>query len=304
MKSKLLQFVLPAVLFVFSLGDVFGQQAPGTLSIEVVATFEYPGKAPTSTLPTGINNRGDVTGLIISHGAIRGFVRFQSGRLSKPIIEPNEGPHFSQGRGINDARTVAGYYLGSDFLFHSFFLNGRTFTEYDVPGANSTSVEGLNDAGDFVGSFDTDTHDFVAFSNIGGAITSIDIPGAIASDALGINASGEIAGNYIDAAGVAHGWRQDSAGALHLFDVPGSTQTLPWGIGDQGLIAGRFTDGSSGVERGFVFRPEENDYVLFDYPGAVLTSFNGINADGLICGRYEDASGLSHGILAQLVTEP
>lgn len=125
---------------------------------------------------------------------------------------------------------MCGYYLGGDFLFHSFFLNSRTFTEFDVAGANSTSVEGLNDAGDFVGSFDSDTHDFVAFSNIGGATMTISIPHAAASDALGINSSQEIVGNYVDSGGVIHGWWQDSSGTLNFpFDVPGSTQTLPWG---------------------------------------------------------------------------
>ena len=305
MKPKHLFISILAVLFVFPLIGTFAQQAPDSLSIQVITTFDYPGTG-NSTIPEGINDRGDITGLYVdSSGITRGFVRFHAGIFSDPIVEPNDAGGLTEGRGINHARAVGGFYTGSDGLFHGYFLHANVFTEFNVVGANDTLVEGLNNAGDFVGAFDSNTQGTTTFANIGGTTTTIVIPGASISYAFGINFSREFTGQYTDSGGVIHGWWQDSAGTLHFpFDPPGATQTLPFGINNRTFIVGRFTDSGTGLETGFLFNSRKGSYVTFEYPGAVFTSFNGINTDGLICGRYDDGSGLLHGILARVVTGP
>ena len=65
----------------------------------------------------------------------RGFVRFSDGSFSAPIVDPNDTVGFTEGRGINNSRTVCGDYATSDGNIHGFFLSGGTFTEYDIPGA-------------------------------------------------------------------------------------------------------------------------------------------------------------------------
>src|SRR2546425_767748 len=151
MKPKQILISILAVLFVFPLMGTFAQQAANSGSIEVITTFDYPGTG-NSTLPQKINERGDIVGVFLDSNLVsRGFVRFSDGSFSAPIVDPNDTVGFTEGRGINNSRTVCGDYLGSDGNLHSFFLSDGTFTEYDVPGALQTNLLGINDPGDFTG---------------------------------------------------------------------------------------------------------------------------------------------------------
>src|SRR3989440_11674428 len=177
MKPKQIFISILAVLFVFPLMGTFAQQASSSGSIEVIMTFDYPG-AGNSTLPQKINERGDVVGVFIdSNGVTRAFVRFSDGSFSDPIVDPNDTVGFTEGRGINNSRTVCGDYASPDGNNHGFFLSGGTFTEYDVPGALSTVVLGINDPADFVGGFSGDDGVFQAFVNIGGTKKLVMCPG-------------------------------------------------------------------------------------------------------------------------------
>src|SRR5947208_5242673 len=172
MKPKQIIISILAVLFVFPLMGTFAQQAASSGSIEVITTFDYPG-AGNLTLPQKINERGDVVGEFIdSSGVTRGFVRFSDGSFSDPIVDPNDTIGFTEGRGINNSRTVAGDYVGSDGNSHGFFLSDGTFIEYDVPGALSTAVLGINDPADFAGPFDPGSGILQAFISVGGTLTS------------------------------------------------------------------------------------------------------------------------------------
>lgn len=302
MKTKHLFFSLLSVLFLFPFA-AFPQQAPGSISIQVITTFDYPGEA-VQTLPQGINDRGDITGIAIdSSGVYRGFVRFASGDFSPSFVEPNDTTGHTEARGITDRRLICGWYIGSDEFAHGYFLNRGVFTEFDVDGANETIVDGVNDAGDFVGNYTSETVFAAAFSNIEGMTNTIVIPGDRGNSfAYGINRSRQITGGY-QLRGTIHGWWQDSDGTVYApFDPPGSRQTLPFGINDKGLVVGRFFQKGSG--RGFLYKLSTGQFVIFDYPGAVFTSLAGINNGGLICGRFDDGSGLFHGFLAQVVTGP
>src|SRR6266516_1671607 len=157
MKPKHIFNIILAVLFVFPLMGTFAQQAANSGSIEVITTFDYPGTGIVTTSPQKINEGGDIVGEFIdSNGVVRGFVRFSDGSFSARIVDPINTVGFTEGRGINNSRTVVGDYVGSDGNSHGFFLSGGTFTEYDVPGAPSTAVLGINDVADFAGAFDPD----------------------------------------------------------------------------------------------------------------------------------------------------
>jgi hypothetical protein len=300
MKPKQIFISILAVLFVFPLMGTFAQQAPNSFSIEVITTFDYPGTG-NLTLPQKINEIGDVVGEFIdSNGVTRGFVRFSNGTFSDPIVEPNDTVGFTEGRGINNSRTVDGDYVGSDFTIHSFFLSGGTFTEYDVPGALQTNLLSINDAGDFTGGwFDDVSGIFQAFFSVGETITSFSVAGASATFAYEINNSKQlVVGYYVDGSGILHGYYRDANGALHFpIDPSGSVGTVLFGLNDRNWVVGRYAD-SSGVTHGLFFVPP-NNFFTFDYPGSTFTSLNGINDRGLICGRYVDASGIAHGFLAR-----
>src|SRR5438309_5141491 len=147
MKPKQIIISILAVLFVFPLMGTFAQQASNAFSIQVITTFDYPGTG-NLTLPQKISEKGDIVGEFIdSSGVVRGFVRFSDGSFSAPIVDPNDTVGFTEGRGINNSRTVVGDYAISDGNNHGFFLSGCTFTEYDISVAATTVVLGINDAG-------------------------------------------------------------------------------------------------------------------------------------------------------------
>src|SRR5689334_10958231 len=157
MKPKQIFISILVVLFVFPLMGTFALQAAKSGSIEVISTFDYPGTG-NSTLPQKINERGDIVGEFLdSTGVTRGFVRFNDGTFSAPIVDPNDTVGFTEGRGINNSRTVVGDYALSDSSIHSFFLSGNTFTQYDIPGAVETNLLSINDSGDICCSVAPDT---------------------------------------------------------------------------------------------------------------------------------------------------
>ena len=301
MKPKSIFISILAVLFVFPLLGTFAQQAANSGSIEVITTFDYPGTG-NSSLPQKINERGDVVGEFIdSTGVTRGFVRFSDGSFSDPIVDPNDTVGFTEGRGINNSRTVAGDYATSDGTLHSFFLSGGTFTEYDVPSSVQTNLLSINDTGDFTGGFDPDGSGvFQAFVSVGGTLTSFSVPDAASTFAYEINNSKHLAvGYFIDGSGILHGYYRDANGALHFpIDPTGSVGTVLFGLNDRNFVVGRYAD-ASGATHGLFFVPP-NQFSTFDYPGSTFTSLNGINDRGFICGRYVDASGIAHGFLARV----
>ena len=304
MKPKQILISILAVLFVFPLMGTFAQQAANSGSIEVITTFDYPGTG-NSTLPQKINERGDVVGVFIdSSGVSRGFVRFSDGSFSAPIVDPNDTVGFTEGRGINNLRTVVGDYASSDGNQHGFFLSGGTFTEYDVPGALSTDVLGINNPGNFSGDISNDDLTIQAYISVGGTITSFSVPGAVATLAYQLNNSNKlVVGYYVDASGILHGYYRDANGALHFpIDPSGSVGTVLFGDNDRNWVVGRYAD-ASGVTHG-VFFTAPNNFFTFDYPGSTFTSLNGINDQGFICGRYVDASGIAHGIIARVRGTP
>ena len=304
MKPKQIFISILAVLFVFPLMGTFAQQAANSGSIEVITTFDYPGTG-NLTLPQKINERGDVVGEFIDSNAVtRGFVRFSDGSFSDPIVDPNDTVGFTEGRGINNSRTVCGDYASSDGNNHGFFLSGGTFTEYVVPGAVSTTVLGINDVADFTGSFSYGSGIFQGYVSVGGTITSFSVPGALLTLAYEINNSNElVVGYYIDSSGIAHGYYRDATGTLHFpIDPSGSTATVLFGLNDRDWVVGRYGD-SSGATHGLFFVPP-NQFSTFDFPGSAFTSLNGINDKGFICGRYVDGSGIGHGFLARVTGTP
>jgi hypothetical protein len=301
MKPKQILISILAVLFVFPLMGTFAQQAANSGSIEVITTFDYPGTG-NSTLPQKINELGDIVGEFIDSGGVtRGFVRFVNGSFSAPIVDPNDTVGFTEGRGINNFRKVVGDYAASDGTLHSFFLFGRTFTEYDVPSAVQTNLLGINELGDLTGGFDPDGSGvFQGFIDRRGTITSFSVPAAASTFAYELNDTRRLTvGYYIDGAGILHGYYRDHNGTLHFpIDPPGSVGTVLFGVSDTNFVVGRYAD-ASGATHGLFFVPPDN-FFTFDYPGSTFTSLNGINLFGFICGRFNDAAGIGHGFIARL----
>jgi hypothetical protein len=86
------------------------QQAPDSVSISVITTFDYPGTG-NSTFPQKINDTNDIVGgYVDSSGVTRGFVRLSDGTFSEPIVDPNDTCifHYTLASGINNSRLICG----------------------------------------------------------------------------------------------------------------------------------------------------------------------------------------------------
>ena len=289
--------------FIHILAFCFALSLPGTLAravtIQVLETFDYPGTG-NLTRPQKINDRGDIAGSYVDPSAVvRGFLRSRNGNFSAPIVEPNDTGNSTQGRGLNNGRTICGDYLVSDGTYHAYFLSRGTFTEFDVAGALETAVLGINNLGDFAGNIIAGDGTSQAFVSIGGVLTAFVIPGATGNVCYQLNGTNQAVGYYTDSAGVLHGFLRDSDGTLTFpIDPPGSTSTILFGNNDKNWAVGRYSD-SSGVTHGLLFLPP-NRFLSYDFPASTFTSLNGINRSGLVCGRYIDASGIEHGFLARV----
>jgi len=128
-------------------------EVPEAPIIELLGTFDYPGTG-NQTRPQKISDIGDVVGIFVDpSGASRGFIMFNNGNFSIPIVDPNDTGNLTEGRGINNSLLVCGDYLdATSGTFHGFFFSNNTFQNYDVPDSTTTIVLGLNNIGDFAGS--------------------------------------------------------------------------------------------------------------------------------------------------------
>lgn len=107
-----------------------------------------------STVATGINNNGDITGLYktTANGATNGFL-IKDGKITTFGFP---GGSNTQPFGINIHDTIVGSYLDGAGVMHGFVLRtplkGASWQSIDDPnGVGSTVVNGLNDQGDLVG---------------------------------------------------------------------------------------------------------------------------------------------------------
>src|SRR5262245_66424145 len=77
---KTITNIIYSTFAVFTLACfAFAQQAPDSVSIRVIATFDYPG-AGNSTLPQKINDAGDIAGAYKDHSFVGpGVERFATG---------------------------------------------------------------------------------------------------------------------------------------------------------------------------------------------------------------------------------
>ncbi len=234
--------LITAIVLASSAGAFAQQQRP--ISIEVIASFDYPGEG-NSTSAQGINDQGDITGSYDdANGVTRGFIRYSNGTFSEPIVEPNDADGFTFPRDINILGTLAGSFGDATGADHGFLLSGGTFTEFDVPGSVFTDIYGLNDTDDLVGvSYTSDFSFGFAYARIGGTTTTIDIPLAKTSFAYGINNAREVVGLYYQSGtGRAHGFYRAANGTVIApIDPRNSTFTFLSGINEQGFIVGRYT---------------------------------------------------------------
>jgi probable HAF family extracellular repeat protein len=148
------------------------------------------------TLPTAINDRGDVAGYFVdAGGTTHGFV-WRNDRFTTLDVPGAKAPTPVD---INDRGDVVGVYLDAAGAPKGFLLSKGRYRTIAAPGAPTTIPFGINDGGQIVGYTADDLNQtgargFLLSEGPDGPFTPISFPGAPKTVALGISDRGDIVG--------------------------------------------------------------------------------------------------------------
>ena len=126
--------------------------ATATIAAEPVSftSFDIPGA--TSYFVAGINDEGLVAGSwSAADGSEIGFIRAPDGRISTPIVHPDDNTRTTVLRAVNDEGVIAGFYGAN--VSNGFLLTEGKFRTVDFPGAVATALRGINNLGDLSGTY-------------------------------------------------------------------------------------------------------------------------------------------------------
>src|SRR6202789_4146046 len=272
--------------------------ATATVAAEPVAftSFDIPGA--TSYFVSGINDEGLVAGSwTASDGSTIGFIRAPDGRISTPIVHPDDNTRTTVLRAVNDDGVIAGFY-GTD-VRNGFCITEGNVRTVDFPGAVATALRGINNLGDVSGTYsivDLNADEFGFIIPRRGPAISFKLSDPTGAGIVvgGINDLRQLVGYYTDATSALVGFLRQPSGQFVSVIVSGAVSTQVVGINDCGIVVGTYGDGSTA--HGFYGRP--GNLHGFDVPGAVATFAQGINNEGRLTGRYATADGVPHAFIS------
>jgi hypothetical protein len=219
-------------------------------------------------------------------------------------LDDQADPTFNQLLGINDKRTIVGYF-GSGAPGHpnqGYRLvrpyAQSSYINENFPGSVQTQVVAINNLRDTAGFWVDGANKNFGFVEWNGVFTSFRNPhtgkGTV-NQLLGLNDAGIAVGFYTDGNGVNHGYELNQAtGQFTAIVPPGGSNVTAAGINDNGDVTGFYT-AASGAVVGYLLKG--NTFSEFEFPGSANTTPFGINKKDQIVGAYVDASGMTHGFL-------
>jgi len=252
--------------------------------------FEAP-EPGVEIFPSGINDRGEVTGEYMRPDREFGFVRDERGTIT---VFDVPGARATEAAKINDRGQVVGRYsedapfVDDSARVRGYVRVGGQITRIDVPGATHTRPTGINDRGHVVGHYVDaagTTHGFVWRD---GRFSTLDVPGATSPTPVDINDRGDVVGLYVDAAGALQGFLH-SKGRYSVISAAGALTTVPFGINDRGQIVGYTADNLDlkGARGFLLMNGAKGPATPIHFPAAPKSVALGINDRGDIVGLYE-----------------
>lgn len=219
-----------------------------------VSTFSAPNSG--LTIPTDINNAGDVTGRYVDNGGPYGFLStadaFQ--KLAVPIAFD------TWAEGLNDVGKVAGFSYTATGV-RGFVFDG---SEYAL-SSSRTYLSGINNAGTVTG-FTADASGFIrGFVQSAEGVSMITLGGLnfLPQD---INDLGQVVGRSFAAPGAPEkGFLYDRGQFLEIV-YPGAKSTFAYGINNLGQVVGFYEE----AEPVIVPEPRTWAILLFGFVGAGL----------------------------------
>jgi uncharacterized membrane protein len=256
--------------------------------------------------PSGINNRGEITGEYLRPDGESGLYRDRRGRISSFDVPGAMGTEAVR---ISDRGQIVGEYsndtpfVNDSAAVHAYVTDRGRFVRIDVPGAERTTAFGVNDRGRVVGGYveegaprnpDGTYQEFHGYLWRNGRFRTIDVPGAPGTELYEINDRGDVLGIYSGTrVGEQHGFLLDRHGRITEIDVPGGQYTIPFGLNDRGQVVGYTADigpdgGATNIHGFALLKGVNGPVTRVDFPGAPQTAALGINDRGQIVGAYEN----------------
>jgi hypothetical protein len=239
-----------------------------------------------STLPFGINDRGQVTGVYFdAAGKGRGFLK--TGNHYDLIDIP--GAQFVEAQRANNGGYVLGDYVAADGLGRPWVRrpDGKLDLKPGFPGATFTGAIYITDSGLILGYATKDPAQAVGYFGyfLDGTTYSqpFSYPGAnvLSTYPVALNRKGEMVGSVqFGTIENEHGWYRSRAGVYRLVDYPGAIQSEVFDITEDGLMLGRYQD-AKGINHGYFL--QEGEFTSFDYVGPQTYIWK-INARGVVVG--------------------
>ncbi len=123
-------------------------------------TFDIFSEGSRRTIPTSINNNGQVVGI---YGGLDFIGFFVYGGSVLTAIEPPGGTFNSYSHSVNDSGQVVGEYQNASSS-HGYVYGGDTFAILDVPDATYTMASDINNLGQVAGTYRdaSGDHGFIA----------------------------------------------------------------------------------------------------------------------------------------------
>jgi hypothetical protein len=169
-----------------------------------------------------------------------------------PVSDPaNTGTFiYTEPIGINQSSAITGvFYNPADNAYNGFVDTNRTFATYifpSLPAGSTTAAAETNRVGALCGYIIENVVPYTEQAFIrppGGSGTLLfSVPNATDTLCSGINDSYTIAGEYLDSAGVWHGFTRTAGGTVTTIDAPGAS-TTPGSTPCSGTIAGAVVPG-------------------------------------------------------------
>jgi hypothetical protein len=131
----------------------------GTVTLGPVPAALHGGGEASPSL-NGLNTLGEVTinGVLQYGASLNGTFEVVAdpnaaiGAAGSLGGQPQQA-NYTTAVAVNDAGVVVGGYYDTSNALHGFVDDHGTYTEIDVPGATSTSVDGIDDHGDILGTY-------------------------------------------------------------------------------------------------------------------------------------------------------
>src|SRR5277367_278147 len=250
--------------------------ATATVAAEPISFTSFDISGATSYFVAGINDEGLVAGSwSAADGSEIGFIRAPDGRISTPIVHPDDNTRTTVLRAVNDEGVIAGFYGAN--VSNGFLLTEGKFRTVDFPGAVSTALRGINDLGDVSGTYsivDLNADEFGFIIPRRGPTISFKLPDPTGTGIVvgGINDLRQLVGYYTNATSTLVGFLRQPSGQFVTIVFPGALSTQIFGINDCGILVGTWGDGST--IHGFYGRP--GNLHSFDVPGAGASGAQGI----------------------------